>query len=86
MAITKTTKLSEILVTPAVDDTAENTTNAKHPTLSVWYFDTFTDSGVQSNPTGREIVLHKFVEDGGAETDISSQDAIVQSIATAVWG
>lgn len=85
MAITKTTKLSEILVTPAVDDTAENTTNDKHPTISVWYFDTFTDSGVQSNPTGREVVLHKFVEDGGDETDISSQDAIVQSIATAIW-
>ena len=27
----------------------------------------------------------KFVEDGGAATDVSGEDAFVQTIATAIW-
>ena len=29
--------------------------------------------------------LKKFVEDGGAATDVSGEDAFVQTIATAIW-
>ena len=85
MAITKTSELSEIMVRPAADSTADDTSNAKHPTINVWYFDTFTESGVASNPVTRLVEINKFVEDGGATTDVSGEDALVQSIATAIW-
>jgi hypothetical protein len=29
--------------------------------------------------------LNKFVEDGGSATDVSGEDALVQTICTAVW-
>lgn len=85
MAITKTSELSEIMARPAADSTADDTSNAKHPTINVWYFDTFTESGVASNPVTRLVEINKFVEDGGATTDVSGEDALVQSIATAIW-
>jgi|TARA_B110000902_G_scaffold195324_1_gene221426 hypothetical protein len=85
MAITKTSELSEIMVRPAVDSTAADTANAKYPTINVWYFDTFTDSGVASNPINRSAEINKYVEDGGADSDVSGEDSLVQSIATAIW-
>lgn len=85
MAITKTSELSEIMVRPAADSTADDTSNAKHPTINVWYFDTFTENSVSSSPVSRLVEINKFVEDGGATTDVSGEDALVQSIATAIW-
>ena len=85
MAITKTSELSEIMVRPAGDSTADDTSNAKHPTINVWYFDTFTESGVASNPITRLVEINKYVEDGGSASDVSDEHAIVQSIAAAIW-
>jgi hypothetical protein len=33
----------------------------------------------------REKVFYKFVEDEGADTDVSGEDALVQSICAAAW-
>jgi hypothetical protein len=85
MAITKTTTLSVIKVTPLMNSSAEDTANPKHPTMMVHYVDTYTEDGVEGRPVTRVKELHKFVEDGGAATDVSGEDALVQTIATAIW-
>jgi hypothetical protein len=85
MAITKTTELSQVVVTPAIDSSAEDTANDKHPVMVVSYFDTYTEDGVVGDSRHREVTLKKFVEDGGAATDVSGEDAFVQTIATAIW-
>jgi hypothetical protein len=85
MAITKTSVLSEVVATPAIDSSAEDTANDKHPVMVVSYFDTYTEDSVVGDSRHREVTLKKFVEDGGAATDVSGEDALVQTIATAIW-
>ena len=85
MAITKATVLSEVVVTPAIDSSAEDTANDKHPVIRASYFDTYTEDDVVGDARHREVTLKKFVEDGGAATDVSGEDAFVQTIATAIW-
>lgn len=85
MAITKTIELSEVVVTPAINSSAADTANDKHPVMIVSYFDTYTEDGVAEKPKHREVTLKKFVSDGGAATDVSGEDAFVQTIATAIW-
>ena len=85
MAITKTSVLSEVVVTPAIDSSAEDTANDKHPVIVVSHFDTYTEDGVEDVARNRQTELKKFVEDGGAATDVSGEDAFVQTIATAIW-
>ena len=85
MAITKATVLSEVLVTPTIFPDAEDTANDKHPSIRVSYFDTYTEDGVEGVAAHRKVILKKFVEDGGAATDVSGEDALVQTIATAIW-
>jgi hypothetical protein len=85
MAITKTSELSEVVVTPAKDSSAEDTTNAKHPVITVSYFDVFNDNGNISSSTARTYTLSKFVEDDGDATDVSGEDTLIQTIATAIW-
>jgi hypothetical protein len=85
MAITKTSVLSEVVVTPAMDSSAADTSNNKHPVIRVSHFDTYTEDGVEGIARHREVILKKFVEDGGAATDVSGEDAFVQTIATAIW-
>jgi hypothetical protein len=51
----------------------------------VHYVDTYTEDGVEGAPVTRVKELHKFVEDGGAATDVSGEDALVQTISTAIW-
>lgn len=85
MAITKTSQLSEVVVTPAKDNSAEDTTNAKHPVITISYFDTYDDNGDVSTLPARTYTLSKFVEDDGDATDVSSEDTLIQTIATAIW-
>jgi hypothetical protein len=85
MAITKTSVLSEVVVTPAMDSSAADTSNNKHPVIRVSHFDTYTEDGVEGVAKHRKTELKKFVEDGGAATDVSGEDAFVQTIATAIW-
>ena len=85
MSITKTTTLSVIKVSPLFNSSAEDTAKPSHPTMMVHYVDTYTEDGVEGRPVTRVKELHKFVEDGGAATDVSGEDALVQTIATAIW-
>jgi hypothetical protein len=85
MAITKTSELSEVVVTPAIDSSAEDTANDKHPVIRASYFDTYSETGVEDVSKLVRKEFKKFVEDGGAATDVSGEDALVQTIATAIW-
>ena len=87
MAITKTTTVQRCEVYPLQDSSAEDTANAKHPTVMVVYNDTLDDSEDADLPVTATRVKHiyKFVEDGGAATDVTGEDALVQTICTAIW-
>lgn len=87
MAITKTTKVQRIEVYPIADSSAADSANAKHESLMVVYEDTLDDSGDADLPVTATRVkyLHKFVEDGGAATDYSGEDALVQTVCGAIW-
>ena len=87
MAITKTTKVQRIEVYPPADSSAADSANAKHETVMVVYEDTLDDSADADLPVTaiRVKYLHKFVEDGGAATDYSGEDALVQTVCGAIW-
>lgn len=87
MAITKTTIVGRIEVYPIADSSAADTANAKHESVMVVYEDTLDDSSDADLPVTATRVkhLHKFVEDGGAATDYSGEDALVQTVCGAIW-
>ena len=87
MAITKTTKVERIEVYPPADSSAADSANAKHETVMVVYNDTLDDSSDADLPVTATRVKHlyKFVEDGGAATDVSGEDALVQTVCGAIW-
>lgn len=87
MAITKTTTVQRCEVYPLLDSSADDTANAKHPSVMVVYNDVIDDVEDADLPVTATRVkhIHKFVEDGGAATDASGEDALVQTICTAIW-
>ena len=87
MAITKTTKVQRIEVYPPSDTSAADSANAKHESLMVVYEDTLDDSSDADLPVTATRVkhLHKYVEDGGAATSTSGEDALVITVASAIW-
>jgi hypothetical protein len=87
MAITKTTTVKRIEVYPPADSSAADSTNAKHETIMVVYEDTLDDSADADLPVTAIRVKHftKYVEDGGAATDYSGEDALVQTVCGAIW-
>ena len=87
MAITLTRTVQRVETYPAMDSTAADDSNAKYPTLMVVYNDLFDDVSDDQLPVTATKVLHfsKYVEDGGDATDMSGEDALVQTIATAIW-
>ena len=87
MAITNVRKVQRVEVYPIADSTAADTSNAKHESIMVAYNYTFDDSEDASLPitTTKVVYLNKFVEDGGAATDLSSEDALVQTVCGAIW-
>ena len=87
MAITKTTKVERIEVYPPADSSAADSANAKHESVMVVYNDTLDDSSDADLPVTATRVKHlyKFVEDGGAATDVSGEDALVQTVCGAIW-
>ncbi len=87
MAITLTRTLQRAEVYPLADSSAADDTNAKHPTIMVVYNETFDDTGDADLPVTATKVKHmsKYVEDGGAATDYSNEDALVQTICGAIW-
>jgi hypothetical protein len=87
MAITKTTTVQRCEVYPLMDSSAATTTNAKFPSIMVVYNDSMDDPEDAELPivATRVKQLNKFVEDGGDATDVSGEDALVQTICTAIW-
>ena len=98
MAITKTTRVQRCEVYPKRDADAETTTSAAWPTLIVFYEDMLDDPDDSELPVTAIRVKHieKFTitlgtdEDGNptessADTVVTGEDALVQSICGVVW-
>jgi hypothetical protein len=87
MAITKTTTVQRIEVYPPSDSSANDTANAKHETVMVVYNDVLDDESDADLPVTATRVKHlsKYVEDGGAATSYSGEDALVQTVCAAIW-
>ena len=87
MAITKTTAVQRLEVYPVADSSAADSANAKHESVMVVYEDTLDDSSDADLPVTATRVKHlyKFVEDGGAATDYSGEDALVQTVCETIW-
>ena len=87
MAITKTTTIKEILVLPANDSSAASTTNAGNPSITVYSEIVVDDASDNELPMvkPKSVDIYRYVSDGGDATDVSSEDALVQSIAGAIW-
>ena len=87
MAITKTTLLHFVAVYPKQDSSAASTTNAGNPGIHVMECVTLDDSGDDQLPitTTMERNIWRYVSDGGSATDVSSEDALIQTIAGAIW-
>lgn len=86
MAITKTTTVQRIDVIPAVDSSAEDTTNEAHPTAYVVYLDTIDDESDNDLPIvhTRGKTFEKFDSEGNA-TVYSLEDTLVQNVLSAIW-
>lgn len=98
MAITKTTKVQRCEVYPVMDSTAEATESAAWPTVMVVYEDVLDDPDDAELPVTATRVKHlqKFTVTPGTDDDgnptstsaatvITGEDALVQTICTAVW-
>jgi len=77
MAITLTRTVQRIETYPAMDAPEGETT---YPTLMVVYNDSFDDPDDEQLPVTATKVLHFNQGD-----DVSGEDALVQTIATAIW-
>ena len=89
MAISNTTTVQRIEIYPLTDSSAEDTANAKHPTMMVVYNNTLTGTGADAGLNGSVSTtvkhLSKFVEDGGDATDVTGEDQLVQDVAGEIW-
>lgn len=87
MAITKTTTIQRIELYPATDSSAADNLNAKWPTFTVVFSDRLDDAEDADLPVTatRSKYFQKFVEDEGAATSYSSEDALVQAVCGAIW-
>tara|TARA_B100001094_G_scaffold333285_1_gene410301 strand:+ start:836 stop:1108 length:273 start_codon:yes stop_codon:yes gene_type:complete len=89
MAISSKQSVQRIEVYPLADSTAADTANAKHPTVMVVYENTLTGTGADAHLDGTVATevkhLSKFVEDGGAATDYSGEEALVKTVCAAIW-
>ena len=77
MAITLTRTVQRIETYPAMEVAEGETT---YPTLMVVYNDSFDDPDDEQLPVTATKVLHFSHGD-----DVSGEDALVQTIATAIW-
>ena len=78
MAITLTRTVQRIETYPAVAPAEEGETT--YPTLMVVYNDVFDDPDDEQLPVTATKVLHFNQGD-----DVSGEDALVQTIASAIW-
>lgn len=87
MAITKTTTLIRAEVYPTPEPSAAITTNAGNPCICVLEKIELDDPSDNQLPiiSQKSRTILRYVEDGGAATNVSSEDSLVQSIAGAIW-
>lgn len=87
MAITKTTKVDRVTVYPKFDSSAAADTNEGNPSILVFFVHTLDDSEDSDLPVTsiQEKHILRYVENGGAATDISGEDALVQAVAGGIW-
>ena len=87
MAITKTVTFKNAGVWLAEDATAASTHNAAHPEIEVFETIVLSDSSDASFPINQSTkrFISRYVEDGGSATNVSSEHALVQTIAGAIW-
>ena len=88
MAITKVKSVQRLEVYPPADTSADDAHNAKHESVMVVYENVMDDPNDDDLPVVATQVIHlnKFVEDDGAATDYSGEDALVVSVCDAIWG
>mgnify|MGYP003132535004 FL=1 len=87
MAITKTIEFKNVIISPKKDLSAASTTNDGNPRLIIAETITYDDTSDNDLPfiKSQTRTIYRYVADGGAATDISSEDALVQTIAGAIW-
>ena len=79
MAITLTRTVQRVETYPLVNAESETVSETK-PTLMVVYNDVFDDPNDEQLPVTANKVLHFSHGD-----DVSGEDALVQTIASAIW-
>ena len=87
MAITKTVQFKKVTIFPKKDSSAPSTTNDGNPRLIISEKITLDDTSDNDLPIVRSQTrtIYRYVTDGEAATDISSEDSLVQTIAGAIW-
>jgi hypothetical protein len=87
MAITKTTELVFAAVYPKKDASAASSTNAGNPVIHLIENITLDDTGDDQLPLVNNVerIISRYVSDGGSETDVSSENALVRTIAGGIW-
>lgn len=98
MAITKTTRVQRAEVYPKIDASAEATVSAAWPTLMIVYEDVLDDPDDVELPVTATRVKHleRFTITYGTDSDgnptessaatvVTGEDALVQTICTAIW-
>ena len=87
MAITKTITFLKASVYPPVDSTSASTTNAGNNEIEVFETIVLSDSSDSAFPIEQSTkrFISRYVSDGGSATDVSSEHALVKSIAGVIW-
>ena len=87
MAITKTVKILQIRIYPAADSTAEDSSNAKWPSLQLIKEVTLDDTEDAELPVSTHVrsVLNKYNLSDAKPYDFSNEDTLTQAILGAIW-
>ena len=91
MAINKTVTIERLEVFPPEDTTAENT-NKAHESIHVIRTVTFTGTGQNASDvdlpmkdTNSKMLYYYSDESNGTKTSVVGEDALVQTVANAIW-
>jgi len=87
MAITKTIDFLHADVYLAEDPDGDAGMNIAHPYILIHEKVTIDDVSDNDLPVENKIhrFIYRFVEDNGDATDVSGENSLVQSIASAIW-
>ena len=87
MAITKTIDFLHADVYLAKDPDGEASMNIAHPYILIHEKVTIDDVSDNDLPVENKThrFIYRFVEDNGDATDVSGENSLVQSIASAIW-